>query len=100
MAAPKRPVSPGLLSALQWVGVSSSNVEALAWTSGWDGKGVLWVAYRAKGGSPRSVYTYTHRSPGGTPESVYEAMLGAGSVGQFRHQHLTPQAGYDVVRVQ
>jgi hypothetical protein len=71
--------------AIDWVSVSSSNVEAVAWWYDEEmGYSVLAVAFLEKGPRhPQSVYWYID-----VPERLYREMLASRSKGTFLHAHV------------
>jgi hypothetical protein len=66
---------------LEWVGVASSNVAAVACSPDF---GRLWVRFHNG-----SVYAYH-----GVQESVYAGLVGAGSVGSHLARHVKGHFGY------
>ncbi len=70
------------MKTLEWVRVSSSNLEEVAYV---DGIGSLWVRFQRKPGSKstNTVYRYEH-----VPRSMYDGLLNASSHGTYFHKHI------------
>jgi hypothetical protein len=83
--APDRNVNPVLVAEfnqMEWVPVTSSNLEYVAYVPG---VGRLWVWFRRKAGSNARyhVYAYDH-----VPPAVYEGLMGAASHGVYFARNL------------
>lgn len=67
---------------LEWIPVTSSNLDYVAYTPG---IGRLWVWFKRKNGTnPKfSVYAYDH-----VPQTVFDAMMNASSHGSYFSRHI------------
>lgn len=72
--------------ALDWVGVDSSNLEAVAFVPDF---GRLWVRFKPNPGSRFRTYVYLK-----VPASVYAGLLAAPSKGQYHARHVKGVYGY------